>query len=125
MEKLLFLALGGATGTSLRYLISGWAHKILPGIFPWGTLTVNLLGSFFIGLAWGLFERGNLHSNLRLFLFVGLFGGFTTFSSFALENLNLLRDGNLKMALLNISISNIAGLLLVYAGFSLSRYSAI
>ncbi|MEA3503915.1 MAG: CrcB family protein, partial [Bacteroidota bacterium] len=83
MIKYLYIAAGGATGTLLRYYISGLAHKIGTGIFPWGTVAVNLIGALLIGLSWGLFDRITIPANNRLFLFIGLFGGFTTFSTFA------------------------------------------
>jgi CrcB protein len=90
-------------------------------VFPYGTLVVNLAGSFFIGLAWGLLENTHVSSNFRSFLFIGIFGGFTTFSSYSLETLNLLRDGEIKMGLINIFGSNVLGLLLVFLGFILSK----
>jgi CrcB protein len=121
MVKLLYLMLGGAIGTVLRYWISGLPHKIYDGSFPWGTLVVNLVGSFLIGLFWGLLGRENISSNVRVFLFIGLFGSFTTFSTFAFESLNLIRDGNIKFAIINMLASNILGVLLVFAGFMISR----
>ena len=121
MIKLVYLILGGAAGTALRYWVSGLPHKIYDGAFPWGTLVVNLAGSFLIGLFWGLLGRENITSNVRLFLFIGLFGSFTTFSTFAFESLNLIRDGNIKFAVINMLASNIFGVLLVLAGFMISR----
>ncbi len=90
-------------------------------MFPWGTLAVNLTGSFAIGLLWGVFEVENMSSNARHFIFVGLLGGFTTFSTFALESFSLFRDGEVKLALSNLLISNIVGLALVFAGFLLAK----
>lgn len=121
MIKLAYLALGGATGAILRYWISGWPYKMYNGVFPWGTLLVNLAGSFLIGFFWGLLGRENMGSNVRTFLFIGLFGSFTTFSTFAFESLNLFRDGNIKFALINVLASNVFGVLLVFAGFMMSR----
>ncbi|MDH4028340.1 MAG: fluoride efflux transporter CrcB [Nitrospirota bacterium] len=122
MTKYIILAAGGAIGTLLRYSLSGLTHKALNSTFPWGTLSVNLAGSFIIGLLWGLFELGNLSPNARNFIFIGILGGFTTFSSFALENMNLFRDGEIRLAISNILASNILGLALVFAGFFLSKY---
>jgi len=113
--------LGGAIGTVLRYWISGLPHKIYDGSFPWGTLVVNLVGSFLIGLFWGLMGRENIATHVRAFLFIGLFGSFTTFSTFAFESLNLIRDGNIKFAIINMLASNILGVLLVFAGFMIAR----
>ncbi len=121
MIKIAYLMLGGAMGAVLRYWISGLPYKIYVGVFPWGTLIVNLAGSFLIGFFWGLLGRENISTNTRSFLFIGLFGSFTTFSTFAFESLNLIRDGNIKYALINMLVSNLFGVLLVFAGFVLSK----
>jgi len=117
MIKILLLLSGGAAGTLARYAISGWGHRLYLGDFPIGTLLVNLIGSFIIGLAWGVFELSNITSNMRTFLFIGILGGFTTFSSYTLETLNLFRDGEVKLGLSNILLNNILGLALVFSGF--------
>lgn len=122
MTKVLILAAGGAIGTLMRYSLSGLTHRAVSGMFPWGTLAVNLTGSLFIGLLWGLFEIQNISSNVRTFLFIGILGGFTTFSTFALESLHLMRDGEIKLALSNVLVSNMLGILLVFAGFLASKY---
>ena len=122
MTKILLLAAGGAVGTLLRYSLSGLTYKLFNGVFPWGTLFVNLAGSFAIGLLWGFFDIENLSSNIRNFIFIGILGGFTTFSTFALENFSMFRDGQVKLALSNIMASNIIGIALVFAGFLLSKY---
>lgn len=101
----------------LRYLLSNFTYKSSTSGFPSGTLAVNLSGSLAIGCLWALFEKGALSPNARFFLMTGILGGFTTFSTFTLENLNLLRAGEAKMALANILISNVAGIFLVFAGF--------
>lgn len=122
MIKYFILASGGAIGTLLRYALSGLTNKAVEGIFPWGTLAVNLTGSLVIGLLWGYFEIENLSLSMRNFLFAGVLGGFTTFSTFALESLNLFRDGEIKLAMFNIMASNILGIILVLAGFLISQY---
>jgi CrcB protein len=122
MIKYILLATGGAIGTILRYSMSGLTYRIVNGVFPWGTIVVNLTGSFAIGLLWGFFEIQNISSNMRNFIFIGILGGFTTFSTYALESLNLFRDGEIKLAMTNLLISNVCGLLLVFAGFMLSKY---
>jgi len=122
MIKYILLATGGAIGTILRYSMSGLTYRAVNSVFPWGTIVVNLTGSFVIGLLWGFFEIENISSNMRNFIFIGILGGFTTFSTYALESLNLLRDGEIKWAITNLLISNICGLILVFAGFMLSKF---
>lgn len=122
MIKVLLIAAGGAAGTLLRYWISGYAYKIGGGDFPWGTLVVNLIGAFFIGLLWGLTAQSALSSQFRAMIFIGLFGGFTTFSTFALESFNLLKDQQIRNAFYYIVASNIAGIMLVFAGLILARF---
>ncbi|MFA5039275.1 MAG: fluoride efflux transporter CrcB [Candidatus Omnitrophota bacterium] len=122
MLKILAIALGGAIGSALRYSVSGLVYKASAGIFPAGTLVVNVTGSFLIGVLWALFERFTVAPVVRSFIFVGLLGGYTTFSTFSLENFHLLRDGEYRMALVNILLSNTAGVVFVFAGFLLSRY---
>ena len=119
--KIIYILLGGALGTLGRYLVSGFAHKIYLGLFPLGTLLVNLIGSFIIGLCWGLFEQNNFAPNLRTFIFIGILGGFTTFSSFSLETMNLFRDGEIRIGIFNILANNLLGLLLVFGGLFTSR----
>ncbi len=122
MLKFLFIAMGGAIGTLLRYIISGLTYKYLDGVFPWGTLSVNLIGSLIIGFLWGLFERAAISPNLKMFVFIGILGAFTTFSTYSLESFNLFRDGEIKLALSNILISNILCIALVLLGFVTSKY---
>ena len=119
--KLVYIAMGGAIGTVLRYFVSGLDYKFSNGVFPAGTLAVNLIGSLVIGFLWGLGERLAVSPTLRMFVFMGVLGGFTTFSTFALENFNLIRDGEFKIALVNVAASNIIGIALVFAGFGAAR----
>lgn len=121
MTKIVLLLAGGATGTVTRYAVSGLTHRYFDGTFPIGTLVVNLIGSFLIGLIWGLWETSNISSNTRTFIFIGILGGFTTFSSYTMETLNLFRDGEIKLGLTNILANNIIGLLLVFIGFILGK----
>ncbi len=120
MPNLFYVALGAVLGASGRYLLAGWVSRLVPTPFPWGTLTVNLLGCFVIGLAWGLGERALWAPSFRTFLFVGVLGAFTTFSSFGLETLHLLRDGDLARAAGYVLGSNALGLALVWAGLALA-----
>ena len=105
MTKLFIIGIGGFIGSVLRYLISGFAQGLSKSIsFPYGTFLVNLLGCFFIGLCAYLAESRGLFSDAsRAFVFIGILGGFTTFSAFASESFNLLHDGETSLALLNIT----------------------
>ncbi len=118
MFNLLFVGLGGALGSMARYLISGWVQAVVKSInFPFGTLTVNLIGCFAIGFLAQLAEtRGVFTSEARAFTFIGLLGGFTTFSSFGHETLNLARGGEIWGALSNIGLNVVIGLFAVWLG---------
>jgi CrcB protein len=121
MLRYSLLALGGAIGTICRYLISTYTYNFFrQAIFPWGSLAVNLCGSFIVGLLAGLNEPRTV--DLRLFLYTGLLGGFTTFSAFSLETMNLVRTGELRYAIINVAVSNLLGVALAFAGFFISRY---
>lgn len=117
--KVLLLILGGAIGTGLRFGISSWVQKTMLFSFPFGILSVNVLGSFFIGLCWSLAEAFHFSILTRAFIFTGLFGGFTTFSSFALDSMVLIKTGAYKLAFLNILVSNLLGLAAVFCGILL------
>ncbi|WP_075558164.1 MULTISPECIES: fluoride efflux transporter CrcB [Parabacteroides] len=121
MIKVLFLIAGGAIGSALRYGVSMWVQRTMLHSFPFGILSVNVIGSFLIGFCWSLAEYHNLSLNARAFLFTGLFGGFTTFSSFALDTMSLMKTGEYKLAILNILASNILGLLAVFLGLLLGK----
>ncbi len=122
MLKFFYLVLGGGLGTVFRYVLSGAVYRFSAVIFPWGTMAVNLLGSFIIGVLWELFQAGFISPNMRIFLFIGVLGGFTTFSSYSLETFNLIRDGEIKLALMNVVLSNILGIALVFIGSIVSKY---
>ncbi len=117
----LFIAVGGASGAILRYLVSGWAYALLGTGFPWGTLLVNLIGSFVIGFLWQMFSTAAISPNMRHLIFTGGLGAFTTFSTFALESINLFREGDIKLGLANILISDFLGLALVVVGIIAGR----
>jgi fluoride exporter len=119
--KILLLLAGGAVGTVSRYAVAGMTHKYYIGTFPLGTLMVNILGSLIIGFLWGIWETANISSNLRTFIFIGILGGFTTFSTYSLETLNLFRDGEVKMAIINILANNILGISMVILGFFVAK----
>ncbi|MCF7878249.1 MAG: fluoride efflux transporter CrcB [Candidatus Omnitrophica bacterium] len=121
MLKFFNIAIGGAVGALLRYWVSGLTYRFFSGGFPWGTLSVNLVGSLLIGLFWGMFDSITISQNLKLFIFIGLLGSFTTFSTFSLENFHLLRDGEYWFIFYNITLSLILGIGLVAIGFFTSK----
>jgi CrcB protein len=118
INTVIFVALGGALGSVFRYLLGTWTQTLSKSIdFPYGTLAVNLLGCFVIGFLSYLAEaRGAFTVESRAFVFIGILGGFTTFSSFGNETMNLLRDGQSWNALANVSGNVIFGLILVWLG---------
>ena len=118
MLNVFIVGIGGFIGSALRYLVAGWAQQISKSLdFPYGTLTVNLIGCFVIGFLGQLAEsRGVFTSETRLLVFIGLLGGFTTFSSFGNDTLNLARSGQMFNALGNVAVNVIFGLLLVWLG---------
>jgi fluoride exporter len=119
--KILLLLTGGAVGTLARYALAGLTHRIYAGAFPMGTLVVNMLGSLVIGFLWGISESRNISPNYRTFVFIGILGGFTTFSTYALETMNLLRENEIRQALTNILVTNFLGLAMVLAGFFIAK----
>lgn len=121
MLKIIFLLTGGALGSLSRYLVSGLTHRYISGIFPWGTLMANATGALIIGIFWGIFDQRDIGPNTRMFVFVGFLGGYTTFSTFALETMNLVRDGEMKIAIFNVLANNMLALVLVFVGYFLSK----
>jgi len=117
MGNIIAIFVGGGLGAACRHGLFVLVQKLTGPVFPFGTLTVNLVGSFFIGLLWGLFEHSNIGEEWRLFMFTGLLGGFTTFSTFARETFQLMKVGEWRDAIIYLSISNICGVLLVLAGY--------
>jgi CrcB protein len=116
--RILLIGLGGFAGSVLRYLVSGYAQQVSRSAeFPYGTLVVNVLGCLVIGFLSELAEgRGVLTPEARAFLVVGFLGGFTTFSTFGNETINLLRDGESLRGLLNVAAHLLLGLAAVYGG---------
>lgn len=117
MKELLYIFLGGGIGSVLRYCVQMViSERITPHVFPWGTFTVNVLGSFLIGVCYALAARFSLSVEIRLLLTVGLCGGFTTFSTFSNDGLNLLRNELYATFLLYAILSTVIGLTAVWAG---------
>ncbi|HET7144078.1 MAG TPA: fluoride efflux transporter CrcB [Anaerolineales bacterium] len=122
MTNILLVGLGGFIGSVLRYLASGYVQQSTKSIdFPYGTLAVNVIGCFLIGFLAQLAEgRGVFTSESRSFVFVGILGGFTTFSAFGNETLNLARDSQMMNALANVGANVILGLFAVWLGRTVS-----
>ena len=116
--SVIYVAIGGALGSVLRYLLGTWTQTFSKSIdFPYGTLAVNLIGCFVIGFLSQLAEaRGAFTPESRAFIFFGILGGFTTFSSFGNDTINLLRGGETFNALANVGANVILGLALVWFG---------
>ncbi|MGO4436447.1 fluoride efflux transporter CrcB [Rhizobium sp. RAF56] len=122
MTQALLVAVGGAFGSLLRYGVGLWSLRVAGPGFPWGTLTVNLVGCFLIGVLAELISRkfgGSVE--LRLLLITGVLGGFTTFSAFSLDALVLFERGETVAALLYIASSVVVSLAAVFGGATLVR----
>lgn len=114
--------LGGGIGAVARYALQGLVYRFLPASFPYGTVAVNIVGSFLIGLLMSAFEDRFLVSpELRIFLTVGVLGGFTTFSSFSYETLMILREGSYLLGLINIAANLILCLIAAWLGSALGK----
>ena len=118
LQSLFVVGVGGFIGSAARYALGGWLlHHTAQQRFPWSTFAVNVAGCLAIGVLAGLAERHALSGpGMRLFLFTGLLGGFTTFSAFGLETMFLLRRGELPVAAAYVAVSVLLGLLAVWLG---------
>jgi CrcB protein len=122
MRPLILLAVGGAVGTLCRYGLSGWVQGRARTSFPWGTMSVNVLGCLAIGvLGCLLADRGALRPEYRTAILVGVLGGFTTFSSFGYETLRMLNDRDLARAGLYVVGTNLACLAAVWIGYRVTE----
>jgi len=123
MQQFFIVGIGSFLGGGLRYLISVFFNQKVNPDFPYATLSVNLFGCLLIGLFYGLFERIAINNDCKLFLTTGLCGGFTTFSAFSNESLELFKQGNIMSMLIYILISIIIGIALTYAGYLMAKSS--
>ncbi|HEX5149929.1 MAG TPA: fluoride efflux transporter CrcB [Parafilimonas sp.] len=121
MKILLAIGTGSFIGGIFRYLLSQFIQAKFLSAFPYGTLFVNIIGCFLIGLVFGLADRGSLAQEWRLILATGFIGGFTTFSAFSNETVSMLRDGQLVYALGYIIASVVLGLIATFTGISIIK----
>jgi len=119
--NVLLVALGGAIGSAARYLVGAFVANRFGPDFPWGTFIVNVSGSFFIGVILSLVGGGQLPAGARLFLAVGVMGGYTTFSTYSNETLQLVQGGEVGAAMFNALGQVVAGFIGVYLGVVLGR----
>ncbi|MFW6276625.1 MAG: fluoride efflux transporter CrcB [Bacteroidota bacterium] len=124
MINILFVGIGGFVGASTRYLFGKYINLLFPAVsFPLATFGINILGCFLIGLLGGVSEGADIFSErMRNLIFAGMLGGFTTYSTFSYETLILLKDGQMILALLNILLHVITGLIAVWLGMQAAKY---
>ncbi|GGB44654.1 putative fluoride ion transporter CrcB [Oceanisphaera marina] len=121
MKTLLFIALGGALGATLRFGITDLMGRLLGRAFPYGTLTVNLLGSLMMGCIFILVQQQVVSAHSwRPFVMVGMLGALTTFSSFSLDSLLLLEQGQWLKAMLNVCLNVVCCIMLTYFGMQIT-----
>ena len=121
MKLILAIGTGSFLGGIFRYLLSLLIQTKTTTHFPSGTLIVNIIGCFFIGIVFGIFDKGQISHEWKMFLATGFLGGFTTFSAFSIETLTLLREGHIAYALLYIFASLLFGFLATYIAYLLVK----
>jgi len=123
MNRFLWVCLGSAVGGGARYLLSGWALKVFGPTFPYGTLVVNLLGSFLVAaLMFAGVEAVAMSPSLRIALTAGVMGGFTTYSTFSYETLHYLQEGAWTTAVVNVVVTVVGCLMACWLGWVSSRW---
>ena len=121
VKILLLIGSGGFVGSVFRYLLSQTIHNKFLSAFPFGTMSVNIIGSLLIGVVYGLVEKGNISPEARLFLATGILGGFTTFSAFTMDALKLLQDGLWLESISYILLSVVLGVAATFLGIFLIK----
>jgi CrcB protein len=119
--RYLYLGVAGAIGTIARYALGGLVYRFVEPSFPWATLLINALGCFAIGLFYQAFEVAPVSPDVRTAILIGLIGGFTTYSTFSLETVNLLRDGELAYAGMNVLAHVAIGIAAVFGGLGAAK----
>ena len=117
----LLLFLGGGLGAVSRFALSSFINQRMNLLFPIGTISVNVIGSFVMGFVFYLFQNVTIAVETRIFITVGFLGGFTTFSSFSIETISLLRDGEYRFFVYNLLFSNLFCLLAAFGGLSIAK----
>ena len=122
LKTILFIAIGGAIGSVLRFLTTVFVSKFWSNQFPLATFIANIIGCFLIGFFIGILAKNNLNdSNLKWILVTGFCGGFTTFSAFGMENFNLFQNNNSILAFGYIGLSILLGLFAIWLGLFISK----
>jgi CrcB protein len=122
-QKIFFLALAGAAGTLLRYWLGGIVERNMSSGFPFGTATVNIIGCLVFGLLWAMLENKiSISPQLKTVVFIGFFGAFTTFSSFAFDTVRFINELRLFHAFGNILLHNVCGFVGVIIGLTVGRF---
>ena len=123
LQKILWLALAGALGTLARYGLAGLVQKCAGGNFPWGTAAVNIIGCPLFGILWAVLEsRVSVSGQIRMVIFIGFFGAFTTFSTFIFETGQLLNQSQWFRCVGNMFLQNIAGLASLLGDLTIGRW---
>jgi crcB protein len=122
IRAIILVGLGGGIGSIFRYLTAVFVNKYFQTSFPWATFAANIIGCLIIGLLLGFFDKYNLtNPDLKYLFITGFCGGYTTFSAFAAENMNLFQSENTLTALLYIAASVLVGLFAVWLGLTLTK----
>lgn len=122
-NQFVLLAIAGAAGTLARYALGGVVQRLCGMSFPWGTLTINVIGCLLFGFVWSLADDRMLISpQARIVLLTGFMGAFTTFSTFAFETAQMLTDAEWFRAFGNVALENVVGILAVFLGFAIGRF---
>ncbi len=118
MDKFIWIAFAGALGSLARYGVATYVQRRADTEFPWGVFAANMAGSFLFGLIWAYSEeRDWVSEDMRAFVFAGFLGAFTTFSTFAFDNVQLARASNWQFLAMNILLTNAVGIAIAFAGF--------